>query len=322
MTTTGSPAPALSESGALPPGVRLTDNGKGTATIAGTPGAGTAGSYPITIRASNSVVAPATERFTLVVRPAPGYVVVSTNGAVATFDGARNVGSLVTEHVDVNDIVGVALTADAKGYWIVGRNGTVYLFGDAKLFPAGAEGKARGTVVGIAATPDNLGYWLVNSRGQVFPYGDAGPYGSLPAEHIAVGDVVSMAATADGKGYYLVTAKGAVYNFGSAVSHGDASAAKLDTPVVSITVDDATGGYWLVTSRGHVFAFDAPRLDYKSAPAEGAIVVGLAATPDGGGFFLATSEGNLYEYGDARSRVNDLGAASVRLTGVVAISSS
>ncbi len=47
VTTTGSPTPALTETGALPAGVTFTDNGNGTATIAGTPAAGSGGSYPI-----------------------------------------------------------------------------------------------------------------------------------------------------------------------------------------------------------------------------------------------------------------------------------
>jgi large repetitive protein len=53
IKTTGSPFPALTESGALPSGLTFTDNGDGTATIAGTPAAGSAGSYPVTVTATN-----------------------------------------------------------------------------------------------------------------------------------------------------------------------------------------------------------------------------------------------------------------------------
>jgi large repetitive protein len=52
VTTTGYPAPALTESGSLPGGVTFTDNGNGTGSLAGTPT--TSGSYPITITATNS----------------------------------------------------------------------------------------------------------------------------------------------------------------------------------------------------------------------------------------------------------------------------
>src|SRR5207237_947500 len=44
VTTTGSPAAAISEAGALPPGARFASNGDGTATPPGTPAAGPAGS--------------------------------------------------------------------------------------------------------------------------------------------------------------------------------------------------------------------------------------------------------------------------------------
>jgi hypothetical protein len=53
IKATGNPAPTLSESGALPSGVGFTDNGDGTGSISGTPAVGTAGTYPITITASN-----------------------------------------------------------------------------------------------------------------------------------------------------------------------------------------------------------------------------------------------------------------------------
>ena len=41
VTTKGFPTAALSESGTLPSGVTFTDNGNGTATLSGTPAAGT-----------------------------------------------------------------------------------------------------------------------------------------------------------------------------------------------------------------------------------------------------------------------------------------
>jgi hypothetical protein len=53
VTTTGYPAPTLGETGPLPAGVTFVGNSNGTATISGTPAAGTVGSYPITITATN-----------------------------------------------------------------------------------------------------------------------------------------------------------------------------------------------------------------------------------------------------------------------------
>ena len=55
ITATGFPVPALAESGSLPDGLTFTDNAEGSATISGTPAAGTQGSYSITVTATNSL---------------------------------------------------------------------------------------------------------------------------------------------------------------------------------------------------------------------------------------------------------------------------
>ena len=81
ITTSGFPTAALSETGALPSGVTFTDNGDGTATLAGTPGANSRGSYPITINATNGVSPDASQSFTLTVNAAPAI----TSGSTTTF---------------------------------------------------------------------------------------------------------------------------------------------------------------------------------------------------------------------------------------------
>ena len=81
VSTTGEPAPALTESGSLPNGLTFTDNGNGTATIAGTTTTGTGGSYPITITATNATSPAATQTFTLTNAEAPTI----TSASTATF---------------------------------------------------------------------------------------------------------------------------------------------------------------------------------------------------------------------------------------------
>lgn len=56
---------SITLSGALPAGVTFTDRGNGTATLDGTPEIGSAGSYPLTLTASNGIAAPAAQTFTL-----------------------------------------------------------------------------------------------------------------------------------------------------------------------------------------------------------------------------------------------------------------
>jgi hypothetical protein len=79
VTATGSPTPTLVETGALPGGVTFVDNGNGTATLAGTPAAGTGGVYNITVTAENGGLPPATQAFVLTVDQAPA--ITSANSA-------------------------------------------------------------------------------------------------------------------------------------------------------------------------------------------------------------------------------------------------
>ena len=65
----GEPPPLITEAGALPSDLAFTDNGNGTASIAGTPEPSDAGSYPVTITASNGVSPDATQSFTLTILP-------------------------------------------------------------------------------------------------------------------------------------------------------------------------------------------------------------------------------------------------------------
>ncbi|MCW2930892.1 MAG: hypothetical protein JWM19_1854, partial [Actinomycetia bacterium] len=76
ITTTGSPVPAITESGMLPAGLSFTDNHNGTALISGTPT--TTGTTDITITASNGVSPNATQSFTIVVGTAPAFTSAGT----------------------------------------------------------------------------------------------------------------------------------------------------------------------------------------------------------------------------------------------------
>jgi hypothetical protein len=88
VTATGPPTPSFTETGALPSGVTLVDNGNGTATLSGTPAAGTAGTYSITLKATNTV-ATTSQAFTLTVNNAPGFTSANnttfTVGTAGTF---------------------------------------------------------------------------------------------------------------------------------------------------------------------------------------------------------------------------------------------
>ena len=87
VTTSGDPPITISDNGAvLPDGVSFTDNGDGTATVQGTPTAGTGGAYPFTITASNGTAPDASQSFTLTVDEAPG--ISSADTATFTAGGS------------------------------------------------------------------------------------------------------------------------------------------------------------------------------------------------------------------------------------------
>ena len=104
VTSTGTPTAVLSISGVLPTGITFSDNGGGTATLGGTAAAGTEGTYPLTVTASNGVSPDASQAFTLSVtglapgftadtpptsatvgKPYPGYSFAATGDPAPTF---------------------------------------------------------------------------------------------------------------------------------------------------------------------------------------------------------------------------------------------
>jgi hypothetical protein len=87
----GAPVASLIETGALPSGVTFIDNGDGTATLAGTPDAGTGGTYSFTITAHNGVGADTPQSFTLTVQEAPTIISASATNFIVGTVGAFTV---------------------------------------------------------------------------------------------------------------------------------------------------------------------------------------------------------------------------------------
>ena len=89
--TNGYPAPAITETGALPTGLTFVDNGNGTATLSGTPATGTGALYPITITATSSS-GTTTQAFSLTNSGAPTI----TSPGTATFANGGVVSNTYT----------------------------------------------------------------------------------------------------------------------------------------------------------------------------------------------------------------------------------
>ena len=278
----------LTESGSLPAGVGFTDNQNGTARISGVPTS--AGSYPVTITATNSAGS-STQRLLLNVGSPgglvgttdTGYDVATSTGRVFNFGAAVWSGS-TGGNTSLGTTMGFATTPDSLGYWLATSTGRVLNFGDAPWL--GSEysvtqgSSAAGSVVALTPTPDGAGYWILTSTGRVFNFGDAVFFGCIEGA-TALGSPVDMTSSSDGSGYLITTASGRVLNFGDAGWLGSPyaqSGGALGTSAVSLTPTPDHLGYLVLLATGAVVVFgDAANLGAPASlsPAS-AVRLGLA----------------------------------------------
>ena len=102
ITAIGNPQlMTISQAGALPSGITFTDNGDGTATLAGTPALGTNGTYPLVLTADNGVAPNGTQNFTLIVKSGPTIGANGINSTPDTGDGK------ISENESIIDTLGL-----------------------------------------------------------------------------------------------------------------------------------------------------------------------------------------------------------------------
>ncbi len=95
-------------------------------------------------------------------------------------------------------IVGIAATADGSGYWLAGRDGSIYRFGDAHDFGSMFGTPLARPIVGISADLATGGYWMVATDGGIFGF-HAPFFGSTGAIRLNQ-PIVGIAPTANGQG--------------------------------------------------------------------------------------------------------------------------
>ena len=219
ITTSGYPVGALSETGTLPSGVTFTDNGDGTATLAGTPAAGSGGVYPITIGATNGVSPDASQSFTLTVNQAAGI----TSDASTTF----SVGSAGS------------FTVTSTGYPTAGlsESGTLptgVTFtdnGDGTGTLAGTPAAGSGGVYTITLTATN-GVGTAASQSFTLSVNEPPAITSGSSTTFTVGSAGSFTVTATGSPTAAITEVGSLPNGVTLVDNGDNTATLSGTPAV------------------------------------------------------------------------------------------
>ena len=220
-------------------------------------------------------------------------------------------------------VVGAAGTPGAKGYWLVGSDGGIFTYGDARYMGSTGSMRLNQPVVGMAATPDGGGYWLVARDGGIFTFGSASFYGSTGGMRLNQ-PIVGMDRTPTGHGYYLVAADGGVFSFGDAVFRGSAGSMRLAQPVVGMAVDTTGGGYWLVAKDGGIFTYGDTLFSGSPTPT-GSPTVGIADLPLLGGpvinnsYWVATSTGTVYSYGFADDCISCSGNGIVAIVAATGI---
>jgi len=198
-----------------------------------------------------------------------GYWLVASDGGVFSFGDAGFFGSIpglgyapaqtAGSGKKLNaPIVGMVPSSDGGGYFMVGADGGVFAFGDAK-FEGSCPGIGGCSGAAVTVMPDasGNGYWLVTATGHVYAFGDAPALGAPGAQG---SPVTSATRTPDGQGYWILLANGGVDAFGDAPMLGSPvnQTGGLD-PATAIFATADGQGYWVASAQGAVFVFgDAP----------------------------------------------------------------
>jgi len=173
-----------------------------------------------------------------------GWVLYGQSGQVVPFGDAQwygdgsNIdilGTLLTipPYGTLSYFQGIVGSADGKGYWLVGEDGGVFSYGDARFYGSMGGKHLNAPVAGIARTNGGGGYWLVAYDGGVFSFGDANFSGSMAGRPL--NDImISIAANPDGSGYWTAAIDGGVFSFGDAPFLGSMGGRRLNQPVRSI----------------------------------------------------------------------------------------
>jgi len=224
---------------------------------------------------------------------ARGLLVLNEAGSVSALAGAGTYpGPALT-----SGAIAIDPTPDGSGYWILHRNGTIKVFGDAE--PLTPTSQPTTPAVGLAITPSGNAGWILSQDGVVTNVANTTTASSVAETvySLPAGTYVGIAADPLGSGYYALNRDGTVVGEGAAKGtwHTGISSAQA-------IAADPNGGFWVVGSNGAVSAVDgAPNDGSLEATVKltGEVPAAIAATPDGGGYYIATQDGKIYTFGDA-----------------------
>ncbi|MGH9088371.1 MAG: hypothetical protein ACRDYZ_09710 [Acidimicrobiales bacterium] len=244
----------------------------------------------------------------------PGLDIPGTTGKVTAAGGAHSFGSTTAAKAGA-PVVGMALTPDRQGYYLVTKKGHVLPFGDARMQGSVPTSTGASDVVGIALDHATGGYWVARSNGTVYAYG--APHLGNAATTSASGPVVAIASIPDGAGYYLVTANGDVTPFGHALSYGNFTVPTGQTVTAMATTPNGRG-YYVVTAQGTIGTLGDATVFGPAVVATSAPIAGIAVNPDGFGYWTISATGTVTAAGDASSLSSSVDPPGKSIAGIVA----
>ena len=281
VKTTGSPNATITESGALPAGVTFVDNQDGTATISGTPDSNSAGTYALTITASNGVSPDATQLFTLTVNASTAAPAITSAANVAFGEGTVNTYTVTTTG-SPNAVITESGTLPAGVTFVDNQDGTATLSGT----PAAGSGGVFSLTITASngVSPDatqtltltvNAAPSFTSDNNTAFTAGTAGSFtvqaGGYPTVAISTSDSLPTGVTLadNGNGTATLTSTAATpagtYSFTINAANGispDASqvftltvqAAPVIASADNTTFTAGTAGSFTVQTSGYPFA--------------------------------------------------------------------
>lgn len=190
------------------------------------------------------------------------------------------------------------------GYWMLGRSGEVYAFGNAVDY-GDAQGRTT-RAAALVASPGGFGYWILTAAGSVWEYGSVVDLPSV----VSPADFVAGAATPTGGGMWAFAENGAVKALGDAVHYGDMAGIALNGPIIDAAITPDGGGYWLLGSDGGIFAFGnaefhgsiqglVNRIVRPGFPASQWLaepIVGIVPSPENNGYWLVAADGGVFAF--------------------------
>ncbi len=198
-----------------------------------------------------------------------GYWLDASDGGVFAYGDTRFYGSIPGLGINPSGsglphsldapIVGMVPSADDGGYFMVGADGGVFAFGDAR-FAGSCPGIGGCSGAAVAVMPDATGngYWVVTQTGHVYTFGDAPYYGAPGPQSVPV---TSAVRSPNGNGYMILFANGAISSYGQTAFDGCPSGALFGglNPATAVFATADGAGYWEATANGTVVnCGDAP----------------------------------------------------------------